>query len=136
MDENSSDGVQQTNSPVNQTIPTSPNVIQTPAPIVQTPQPSFQQPAGFPVASVMTASKNEENQNVTEKESKLKYVAYFLLGLVLSILGLLVGIILIVVKEKQAKMRKLIPLLLGVVMSVVVWFVIAGGITFEGTTTI
>lgn len=117
-----------------QTPPT-PNVAQPSVQPVQPAQPGFQQQRPPPTATnVVTTQTGADNQTTGKKKSKLKYLAYFLLGLVLSVLGLLIGVIWIIVKEEQAKMRKVIALLLGVTLSVVVWFVIAGGITFEGTT--
>ncbi|MBI4100802.1 hypothetical protein HY439_03650 [Candidatus Microgenomates bacterium] len=136
MDENNKQEPLSSNSFANQAIPNSqplntPSVTQTvTTPSVQPSPTSYQQQPSFAVTSNATSNITTE-----EKESKVKYLVYFLLGLILSVLGLLIGIILIMVKEKQAKMRKLIFLLIGVTLSIVVWFVIAGGIRFEGTTT-
>lgn len=75
------------------------------------------------------------NQKINGKESKVKYILYFFVGLILSFLGLIVGSIWIMVKEKENKMRKFIPVLLGVIISVVFWFIIAGGIQLNNDVT-
>jgi len=137
MEDNASGGSQQIDnqpSPNSQTLPT-PNIGQGNVTPPQTAQPSFQQPSGIATAGVVTNQASTGGETSDRKESKLKYVAYFLLGLFLSILGFLIGTILILAKEKQNRLRKLIPLLLGVVMSIVVAFILVGGVTFEGTTT-
>ena len=101
----------------------------------QATQSNFQQPPDAPVATVVTTQASAGGEVSDFKDSKLKYVGYFLLGLFLSVLGLLIGIILIFAKEKQNRMRKLIPLLLGLVASIIVAFILVGGVSFEGTTT-
>lgn len=88
------------------------------------------------ISATQTPQVNGEDQKAGGIGPKLKYVIYFFLGLVLSILGLLVGIVWIFAKEKQTKIRFLIALLLGVTLSVVFWFIVSGGITIGNGTTL
>lgn len=81
-----------------------------------------------------TSTQSSDNQIDSDKESWLKYLGYYFLGFILSIVGLIIGIILITKKESQAKVLKIIVLLLGFLLSIVVFYTMFGGKIFKRTT--
>ncbi len=98
-----------------------------PADRTKTPGPTVEKPKipGTPIVE-----KSTPNQAVEKKEPLPKYLAYFFLGLILSVLGLFIGFNWIILKGKQNKRWKLIFLMLGFILSFIIWTVVAGGFKF------
>lgn len=77
---------------------------------------------GTPIVETSTPIQEAE-----KKESLVKYVFYFFLGLILPVLGLIVGGNWIIFKEKQKKRWKLAFLLLGFILSMIILFIVFDG---------
>jgi len=70
-------------------------------------------------------------QTTNKSESKLKYILYFLFGFIIPILGLLIGSLMVIIKEKQNKGTKFIVLLIASILSLFFWNMIASGTSFS-----
>lgn len=114
--------------PTTNSNPTNPNptLASSEAPLINSevlPQPS---------EALIQTSTNIPQDN--KSESKLKYVFYFIVGFIIPLLGLLIGSLVVIVKEKQNKGRKFIVLLLASIFSLFFWSIVLGSVQLGGPT--
>jgi hypothetical protein len=87
-------------------------------------------PQSTEVLSQTPTNISQDNKS----ESKLKYVIYFLVGFIIPLLGLLIGSLVVIIREKQNKGTKFIVLLLASIFSLFFWNIVLGGVQLGGPT--
>ncbi len=106
------------------------NIYESPSPPAESTKTPTPPPESPKIPGTPIVEKETPIQAKVEKEPLPKYLAYFFLGLILSILGLFIGFNWIIFKGKQNRKWKLIFLMFGFILSLIIWTVFLGGIKF------